>query len=132
MIRSLSLRRRCAAASRRASAAGAAVRVDRDLLAVVREPLLDERARLALLERARLLALAERPPPLALPERVDFVDDDRGLREPVPDPDLLEPPLLACGMVPPCNCYWATDSAPYLAMASRGTPHARGAHHRDN
>jgi hypothetical protein len=95
MIRSFSLRRRCAAASKLASAVPPAVRVERDLLVLVRVPAFDERARLlVLLERDRLV----------LPEREDLVDDARARREPVPDPDLLEPPLLACGMVPPCNC----------------------------
>jgi hypothetical protein len=99
MIRSLSLRRRCAAASKLASAASEAVRADRDRLVLVLPPAFDERARLlVLLERDRLLA------PL---DRGDSVDDDRARREPAPEPDLLEPPLLACGMVPPCDCYWA-------------------------
>jgi len=102
MIRSLSLRRRCAAASKLASAAPPAVRVDRDRLVLVRVPAFGERARpLVLLERDRLV-LPERED--LVPEPEDLVVDARARREPVPDPDLLEPPLLACGMVPPCNC----------------------------
>src|SRR5438270_13376943 len=103
MIRSLSLRRRCAAASKLASAAPPAVRVDRDLLVLVRVPAFDERARpLVLLERDRL-ALPERED--LVPEPEDLVDDARARREPVRDPELLDAPVLGCGRGPPWKCW---------------------------
>jgi hypothetical protein len=122
MMRSLSFRSRWAAASKRASAEPRVVRVERDLLVLERVPLFDERARL-------LVALE--PDDRVDVERDDFADDERARREPVPEPDLPEPPLLACGMLPPSSVTGRLP-APYLARTPGGntprhpeTPRAR-------
>jgi hypothetical protein len=99
MIRSLSLRSRFAAASRRASAEPRPALVDRDLLVLDRVPLLVERERLVALEREDCDDVERDDLPDV--ERDDLPDDDRVRREPAPEPDLPEPPLLACGMLPP-------------------------------
>ena len=101
MIRSLSRRRRCA----RASAELVLDRVERDRLEVV------ERERLLVALRLRLLPLPDDRDPLrVLPLRVpplrfapleleplDRLELDR------PELDFFEPPLLACGMLPPLD-----------------------------
>ena len=101
MIRSLSLRSRCAAASKRASAEPAAAPVDRVLPVLERE----------LVERdpvERELLRVERPRLLVLLEPEDFADEEREdvarvRRALLPEPDVPEPPLLACGMLSPSD-----------------------------
>jgi hypothetical protein len=93
MIRSFTLRIRLATSSSRASAPVERV----------------ERERLVLLERERLVELFDRvlrlvldfAPPRELP-LLRLVPLDRPL-----ELDLLEPPLLACGMLPPLD--WTCD-----------------------
>jgi hypothetical protein len=120
MIRSLSLRSRLAAASTRASADPALARVDREA------PPLEDRlpvARARLLPLARLLLLARLP--LARVLLADFVVLARVLRDPLLEPVLFDPPLLACGMLPPS--YELGDlRAPYLATAPRCAERLRG------
>jgi hypothetical protein len=59
-------------------------------------------ARLLVLLARPLLALRLVPPRLpAEPERPDLVLPARVLLDPLLELDLLDPPLLACGMLPP-------------------------------
>jgi hypothetical protein len=109
MIRSLSLRSRLAAASTRASAAPVLARVDRELPLEDRLPV----ARARVLPLARLLLARVL---LARPLLADLVVLARVLRDPLLEPVLFDPPLLACGMLPPW--YEIGDlRAPYLATA---------------
>jgi hypothetical protein len=121
MIRSLSLRSRWAAASRRASADPAFARVERELPVVDRERPPVARVRVLPLARlllalARLLPADLRVPPE--PERLDFVLLARVLREPLLELDLLDPPLLACGMA---SLPW-TDLAIACTLSRDGPP----------
>src|SRR5437588_9174704 len=103
MIRSFSCRSRWAAASKRASAEPRAAPADRDRPAPERAALFVARERLLVAPERVDFAEDERVDPDRLvPERVDpdRVDDDRA-RPPVPELDLPEPPLLACGLLPP-------------------------------
>src|SRR5690242_7996342 len=96
MIRSLSLRRRCAAASSRGSAAAPAAALEAPVdLAAPRVPALER------LDDDRLED--DRPAVLL---RAELAEDR--LLEPLFAPELererLEPPLLACGIASPSGC----------------------------
>jgi hypothetical protein len=106
MIRSLSLRSRCAAASSRASPPPVRVErapplplVDLERLAVLRERLPLALARLLEPERLDFAVLARLP--LARVLRCPLLAPV--LRDPLLELDLLDPPLLDCGMVAPSN-----------------------------
>jgi hypothetical protein len=141
MIRSLSLRTRCAAASKRASDDPAAGREERARLAVPdrllllvdrprlplaldRLPLAVDREDFAVLLRARRVAPLEPDPELDLPE-LDLLELDLP-EPPLLDPDPPEPPLLACGMLPPwidwANCLHPTSRTYPGVGILRGLP----------
>jgi hypothetical protein len=104
MMRSFSLRSRCAAASTRASAEPAAGRVVRARpSAVDRARPVAARERLAVAEVRPEDARVDFPPPEPLPADRALRDPlaPRVLRDPLLELDLLDPPLLDCGMVPP-------------------------------
>jgi hypothetical protein len=123
MIRSLSLRSRCAAASSRASGVPAlGLAVERLALVVLRlARLVDELARVDRLPLAAfplaafpLDALARVPPVFAReePDRLEPVARDL-------EPEPREPPLLACGMSPPV-IRLKKSRAPYLPARHHG------------
>jgi hypothetical protein len=114
-----------ATASTRASAEPAFARVDRErvLLAFARVPV--DLARV-LLAFARLLLAALRVP--EDPERLDFAPLARVLRDPLLELDLLDPPLLACGMLPPWTelaicCTLPRDGTSVCEPLSRQSPY---------
>jgi hypothetical protein len=102
MIRSLSLRSRCAAASKRASPEAPVARVERERLPLVgrvRPPAV-ERARALVVERVLPLAALLRVLRFAAPERLAPLELDFALElDPLLVVDLRDPLLLGCGMV---------------------------------
>jgi hypothetical protein len=146
MIRSLRVRSRLATASTRASAEAAFARVERDrpLLAFARVLVAFARvvpvfarvlpvfarvlplARL-LLALARVLLAALRVP--EDPDPLDFALLPRVLRDPLLELDLLDPPLLACGMLPPWTILGLCSTLPRHGISVCKAPSAeRGAH----
>jgi len=143
MIRSLSVRSRLATASTRASAEAAFARVERErvelaFVAFARVVLAFARVLLAFarllvafarLLLARLLLAALRVP--EDPDPLDFALLARVLRDPLLELDLLDPPLLACGMLPPWTDFgvgFHPTSPRHLGVQS--TLAERGAHSR--